>query len=922
VRKAAAGGLSLAWLVRVSIARPGLTVAVGLVLTVASSLYTARALTFQTSSVKLLPPHHLYVQRFQELLRDFGELNDLVVVVEAPTIERAKAYADRLATEIKTLPEAGRVSYRIDPDLFKGQALLYLSLDKLGELRDKLVEHRRFIEQYAGRPTVAGLLDGLSDAIARRFALGFIDLGLDADAPQKLDAGFIDGLLAGIADDLDGKTGTGSPWVRVFTSADEDERSGYFLSSDKKLLFMLVEARREEGNFTDNQHLVAAIRRTLGALRADFADVAAGVTGTPALSNDEMLTAFHDSTMAGALAFALTLGILLVVFRRVVEPLLMLGVLQVSLAWALGIITAVVGHLTIFSVMFISLLIGIGIDYGIYVFFRYEEELGDGRTPAEALEVMAIRTGPGILFGALTAAGTFGVLMLAEFRGIQEFGFIAAISILTAFLAMMTVFPAVLMLLRRRALARAQASRRAAGAARERVSPLARLSRYSTPILVVSALLTVYSLTSLRTVRFDYNRLNLQAKGSEAVIWERKIMASRRSGFAALTTADSLPELREKRSAFENLPGVSEVVSLLTLIPADQDAKGAVIRKLAPLISHVQFGQEPAVDLEAVRSALEGLRGRLELGVREADPGTTADTLRSALTRSEALLARLQGPEAAALASRLPLVQARLRDDFVAKLDRLRSNLDPRPLTVAELPGELTRKFVASNGRLLMRIYPAIDTWDRDGAREFVAQLRSVDPAVTGSPVVSYEASRLMEAAYFYGTLAALVVVAALAFVALRRPLDTVLALVPLTLGTLWTIGAMRAVGLPFNLANVWGLPLIVGAAAEYGLIVALRHQEGGDARAVLSAGTVTAVLLNGLTTLAGFGSLMVGHHQGIVGLGVLLTIGTVAGLVASLVVQPALLRLVDAAGVRRRQPDAAPAETGRRPDAVTPASE
>ena len=71
------------------------------------------------------------------------------------------------------------MTYRIDPDLFKGQALLYLSPERLASLRDKVVSHREFIEQYAARPTLPGLFDGLGDEIARRLAGGFVDLGLD-----------------------------------------------------------------------------------------------------------------------------------------------------------------------------------------------------------------------------------------------------------------------------------------------------------------------------------------------------------------------------------------------------------------------------------------------------------------------------------------------------------------------------------------------------------------------------------------------------------------------------------------------------------------------------------------------------------------------------------------------------------------------
>ena len=77
--------------------------------------------------------------------------------------------------------------------------------------------------------------------------------------------------------------------------------------------------------------------------------------------------------------------------------------------------------------MFISIVVGLGIDYGTYFLFRYEEEIFLGRNLREALERTAGRAGPAILLGALTAAATFYVLMLTDFKGIQEFGFIAGL---------------------------------------------------------------------------------------------------------------------------------------------------------------------------------------------------------------------------------------------------------------------------------------------------------------------------------------------------------------------------------------------------------------------------------------------------------------------------------------------------------------
>ena len=143
----------------------------------------------------------------------------------------------------------------------------------------------------------------------------------------------------------------------------------------------------------------------------------------------------------------------------------------------------------------------------------------------------------------------------------------------------------------------------------------------------------------------------------------------------------------------------------------------------------------------------------------------------------------------------------------------------------------------------------------------------------------------------------------------------TALALVPLALGVLWTLGFMRVLGLQFNLANVWALPLIIGTAAEFGVNVFIRYQEGLDTGGpTLVQSTMLAVLLNGLTTIAGFASLMVARHQGIFGLGLLLTVGVTAALFASLVVLPVLLRLFYGPSA----PDAPPAREPVSPERVT----
>src|SRR4030095_2282976 len=112
-------------------------------------------------------------------------------------------------------------------------------------------------------------------------------------------------------------------------------------------------------------------------------------------------------------------------------------------------------------------------------------------------------------------AGAFYIRSLAEFRGIRDFGFISGTAILLAFLSMLTVFPAVLLLIdpwqktpRLRPIAgRPPAPRppaaRARGLDAREVPALARLVRYPKTILTATVLVTGASLWAAPRVGFD-----------------------------------------------------------------------------------------------------------------------------------------------------------------------------------------------------------------------------------------------------------------------------------------------------------------------------------------------------------------------------------------------------------------------------------
>ncbi len=85
----------------------------------------------------------------------------------------------------------------------------------------------------------------------------------------------------------------------------------------------------------------------------------------------------------------------------------------------------------------------------------------------------------------------------------------------------------------------------------------------------------------------------------------------------------------------------------------------------------------------------------------------------------------------------------------------------------------MRRKSVGESGRFLIDVHPKVDIWEREGAEQFVRELRTVDPDVTGTPIITFEAIRLMERAYLEGTVYAFVLVGPLTFAMLRRVRET-----------------------------------------------------------------------------------------------------------------------------------------------------
>src|SRR5580765_2584618 len=108
-------GRILQTLVRLCCAHPALTVSMALAFAAVGAGYAALSLTLETSKFHLLPLHQRSAMLYKSYAEDFGQLEDIVVVVESPAIETSTAYAARLASVLREgALGTARISYRID----------------------------------------------------------------------------------------------------------------------------------------------------------------------------------------------------------------------------------------------------------------------------------------------------------------------------------------------------------------------------------------------------------------------------------------------------------------------------------------------------------------------------------------------------------------------------------------------------------------------------------------------------------------------------------------------------------------------------------------------------------------------------------------------------------------------------------------
>ena len=155
------------------------------------------------------------------------------------------------------------------------------------------------------------------------------------------------------------------------------------------------------------------------------------------------------------------------------------------------------------------------------------------------------------------------------------------------------------------------------------------------------------------------------------------------------------------------------------------------------------------------------------------------------------------------------------------------------------------------------------------------------------------EVARLIKRDAFVATGAALLMVLVALYLQFRSFRLMLLTALPLLLGVSWALGGMVLAGYRFSLLTITIMPVILGIGIDDGIYVVNRYRSLGD-RDVVHAfhDTGRAVVVTSLTTMVGFGSLILADYPGLVGAGLLAFTGIGCCLLTTVTVLPALMEL------------------------------
>ena len=773
-----------------------------------------------TEVLNLLPGGFESVEGLKVYNRDFAQVRDLTfaLVAQPGDVDRLEEFAPQFAERLRAQPWCKRVLAGVPLETPEGvRDLQSIALPLLLNLEPAAFDETIALLQPQ---KIGERLHRLREEIEAGSPRPQIELGLDP-------------------------LGVIAPALKPFATNASIEEDQPLVSPDRTMrVFLTVTNQPGIGAF-DCQELMRKVKQfqRTAAEGWDGGPLQILVTGRSAYVAEISLSMRHDIIITLLGSILLVSGVFYAGFRRWL-PLLGMGIsllLCCLVALASGLL--IFKELNMVTVGFCAILIGLGVDFAILVFGRYQQARDDGEDHPAAVADAVKGLGQAIFFGALTTAVGFLALMLAGSRGFTQLGVLIALGIAFAGIFMMTVF---FLFLPRKSPAPGHdwmftgVKRYVRWAVRHP----ARMLWISVPILIA---LTVIALSPRPPIIFDVSTHSMEPKRSDAGFALKTIMEkmpTRWEPVIGMIKADNAQQLHDYWQKVEprwrELQDAGKIKSFST--PA--------ALALSPQRLETNRRKLAALDFAGARQALESSIAAEGFSRETFDAGfTLLDQLKTAADPSTALPDwRETLPQTSGwwfLIDRYFAHDALLTTGFVTTNEPVATQ-EQKEMIHRELPVPGVPLTLSGWSFTLTDLVP----WSH---RQLIL------------------ISSLM--ALFDATLLALLY---------RDWRLWLIQIATLAMAVCAMIASMKLLQIPLNLLNVLAFRLVLAIGVDYGIYVLLVWQKARQLDHDV-AGVVKPVFLAGLTAICGFGSLGAANNPTLAGLGYACALGLFWSLLATI---------------------------------------
>lgn len=889
----------------------------------------------QSSRHALVAPDHPYQSRLVALEEDFGNPDDLVFVVEAPTLELRHRIVDDLSAALQKDPHTARgtVMGRSDPLHWVTMAVrrhpeeLWAAFEGLSP--GSAAEDTKAGDE-AERPLASTLLRGIPGLLhLAQSQLMRDDLELP-EGEEWIERG--DELLALLNAVFEGQSPLllrAQLWQAIQRAAPEGfsgypqlDAAGYLQTYDKQASLVILGSALQSDDSEEIAALVGAVRAIQAKLLQRYRDerghaVSIGISGIPVLTVDEQAAiarGLWQSSIVTGLGIIVVLGLAFRSLRRAIVALIPLGVgavLSMAVLWLLF------GQVNAITSAFLAVLLGLGIDISVHFLVRCHQEIDEspGDKPQSILRAMSA-SGPAVAVGCATTGLAFLMLYGAEFDAYGELGVVTACGLALMFLAAMVVLPALLCFPR---LASTHKERPPGGGQRFLAWLEQRLRGSSAIVVVVACALAIAGGSQLTRLSFNARYFDFLPERFESSAVLKRLENDRSATPLMVSVrAKDLEDARKKSEILRASKDVAGVQSPADVLPKPSKEGWQALLRLREHWAQSEAPQK--IDAQGLRqesakwllSLVDAIDERLYLLEQQQSQETAA--VQKALRSWRGTLAKLQKRvDREDFDTRGLLLAQR---GFFSIVDELRlllrsEALERQAWTGRDLPEDLQRRFVSASQKrpgFRLLVAPPANFWEGDVARRFIEAVEAVDPESAGHGMSVIVHSDMIRGDFIRATIYAVLAIIFVLALSFRRVEDVLTVLIPVAIGWGWMLGVLALLGISFNAANIVVLPLVLGIGVDAGVHMVHRAREGqrdelspDEIMKRVMGRTGVAVSVSALTTMVGFAGLTVAEYGGMKSLGFAMVLGVGLTWGATLVVLPALLRLRYALFARSR---------------------